>query len=80
MAIERIRHPDQPGILSLAQLEASDSLARVKGRRWLREQIKAGRLKAINTGVKRRAYYIEVPEWERFKREELKTAPSGVSA
>lgn len=67
-------------VLSLAELEARDSLARVKGRRWLREQIKAGRLKAINTGISRRAYYVELPEWERFKSEELKTAPSGVSA
>lgn len=79
MAIERIRHPDQPGIMSLAQLEASDDLARVKGRRWLREQIKAGRLKAVDTGVSRRAYYVELPEWQSFKAQ-LKSRPGGVSA
>lgn len=63
-------------VVSLAELEKSDSLAQVKGRRWLREQIKAGRLKAINTGIGRRAYYVELPEWNRFKAEELKTAPT----
>lgn len=63
-------------IVSLAELEATDELAGKKGRRWLREQIKRGRLKAINTGENRRAYYVELPEWERFKGTELKTAPA----
>jgi len=63
-------------VVSLAELEGCDKLAAVKGRRWLREQIKSGRLKAINTGVGRRAYYLWLSEWERFKTDELETAPA----
>ena len=63
-------------IVTLYQLTQTDDLAAVKGVRWLREQIKSGRLKSYDTGNKRRSYYVDLDEWARFKDTQLKTVPA----
>ena len=60
--------------LNITELMNLDSLAKLKGRRWIHRRINDGKLKALNTGTDRKSfYYVYLDDWNMFVEKNLKT-------